>query len=649
MPAPLSIPNEDILQRADLLVRQDPPRAIELLVGIIDSSESTALDVVRALLLVARARLYMGHLVQGEDIAAKALDTARLHGLRRYEGLAQNEKGIFRFVNNDFDSALAHYAIAEQLISEFGTEVDLAKVLVNRGNVFLRTNDEVRAIDTYEKAAALAYKIGDPLTEAKVNTNMAGLYSSVIYDVEAAIRCSERAITLYRELNDTVGLAKSYVNLANQYRVAQRHADALVLYRQAIELRKQHFEPSDYFTNYHGLILTLIDVGDIRQARAEYDTCSKHEYVLNRAPGVTYFDISAARLFLAEGRFAESYAVIQRAEEELAAFGYDEVVDEILGVKIECLKNLQDHKAALETITALFQQRMSVTKHRAEFRLVKLRAHYDFERARAEAELERMRNEELAQALDEARRLEKKNAEYSAFMAHELKSPLTTIRSIARILATDGTIALAERQELAKEVFDVSTHMFDLITQVLRIGMDPEGAATARVIDVRTLWQHVLGLWRHRSSEKFITVTTEFTDESLLISGNEASAISILDNLVSNAVKFSPVGSTINVSVRRIPVEGDPTSILLSVRDQGPGLTASDLDRLFTAYGKASPQPTLGEDSTGLGLLIVKREVELLNGRVWCESIAGSGATFYVELPIANEPDQLTGAVLRPS
>ncbi|MBK9183388.1 MAG: hypothetical protein IPM83_09770 [Ignavibacteria bacterium] len=110
--------------------------------------------------------------------------------------------------------------------------------------------------------------------------------------------------------------------------------------------------------------------------------------------------------------------------------------------------------------------------------------------------------------------------------------------------------------------------------------------------------------------------------------------------MISNAVKFSNIGSRIEVSTRGIPNTSQPTSLLLSVRDQGPGLTALDLSRLFTPFGQLSARPTSGEDSTGLGLLIVKREAEALGGRVWCESIAGQGATFFVELPLATSSEQ---------
>jgi signal transduction histidine kinase len=102
----------------------------------------------------------------------------------------------------------------------------------------------------------------------------------------------------------------------------------------------------------------------------------------------------------------------------------------------------------------------------------------------------------------------------------------------------------------------------------------------------------------------------------------------IFDNLVSNAVKYSPQGRNIYVRVAR-----QAENVLIAVQDEGPGLSEDDKAKLFGKFTRLSARPTAGEHSTGLGLSIVKRMVEAMNGKVWCESELGKGATFIVELP----------------
>jgi len=106
--------------------------------------------------------------------------------------------------------------------------------------------------------------------------------------------------------------------------------------------------------------------------------------------------------------------------------------------------------------------------------------------------------------------------------------------------------------------------------------------------------------------------------------------VQVLENLVSNAVKYSPPGKNIFVWLKP-----QPSLARMEVQDEGPGLSAEDQKKLFGKFARLSAEPTGGEHYTGLGLSIVKKMVEAMNGKVWCESELGRGATFIVEFPTA--------------
>ena len=113
---------------------------------------------------------------------------------------------------------------------------------------------------------------------------------------------------------------------------------------------------------------------------------------------------------------------------------------------------------------------------------------------------------------------------------------------------------------------------------------------------------------------------TATLDSSLLIQ--------ILDNLLSNAIKFSEFNSEVFVNLKQTQ-----QTIRIEIRDQGPGISEEDKKKLFKKFQKLKAQPTAGESSTGLGLSIVKKYVDAMNGKVWCESKPGVGAQFIVEFP----------------
>jgi len=148
--------------------------------------------------------------------------------------------------------------------------------------------------------------------------------------------------------------------------------------------------------------------------------------------------------------------------------------------------------------------------------------------------------------------------------------------------------------------------------------------------------------YRQRAEAKQITMHFEDKANLPLVMADAVQLVQVIDNLVSNAVKYSPSGKNIYV---RVHVVND--CVRAEVRDEGPGISAEDQKRLFGKFARLSARPTAGEHSTGLGLAIVRRLVESMKGTVWCESDFGKGATFIVEFPVAVETshdDALSGA-----
>jgi signal transduction histidine kinase len=150
----------------------------------------------------------------------------------------------------------------------------------------------------------------------------------------------------------------------------------------------------------------------------------------------------------------------------------------------------------------------------------------------------------------------------------------------------------------------------------------------AETIDLPVLLKKVTASFDKLAARKNITLDARLDHEGFLIKGDSVFLTEIAENLLSNALKFSYPGKTVQVTI----TESD-AGIQLCVQDEGPGVTMEDHDKLFQKFQRLSAQPTDGERSTGLGLSIVKKYVELMNGKVWCESGAGKGAKFCVEFP----------------
>jgi two-component system sensor histidine kinase/response regulator len=128
--------------------------------------------------------------------------------------------------------------------------------------------------------------------------------------------------------------------------------------------------------------------------------------------------------------------------------------------------------------------------------------------------------------------------------------------------------------------------------------------------------------------QKKIKIQTDFPAEPVVTLADVSALDQVLDNLISNALKFSSPDKQIFISVRSVKNHAECV-----IRDEGPGFTVEDKTRMFHRYGRLSARPTGGEPSTGLGLSIVRKLVQAMDGELLCESNPGQGATFTICLP----------------
>ncbi len=239
--------------------------------------------------------------------------------------------------------------------------------------------------------------------------------------------------------------------------------------------------------------------------------------------------------------------------------------------------------------------------------------------------------QDLANSNDKLNALNQEKSEFLGIAAHDLRNPLTIIINYAELLEEGG--ATANTPKFAKHIYAAGTRMRDLIMNLLDAQAIEEGRFSCRLekCDVAQLIAESVTQNQINASRKGTEVVTEIA-RRLYANVDRGTAVQILDNLISNAVKYSPPRSQI-----RIRASQEFNQVMISVKDQGPGLSAEDQTKLFGRFARLSAQPTGGESSTGLGLSIVKRLVEAMKGSIECQSVFGHGAIFTVRLPIWNE------------
>ncbi|MFH0733152.1 MAG: ATP-binding protein [bacterium] len=236
-------------------------------------------------------------------------------------------------------------------------------------------------------------------------------------------------------------------------------------------------------------------------------------------------------------------------------------------------------------------------------------------------------NEELERVNTELIKANEFKSEILSIAAHDLKNPLGTIISLLQLIKEDNVID-SETASMLDIIHTSSNRMLSLITELLEsiIVENTKFKLQIKEFSISELVQRIVLENQIRATKKK-QVLKIVESGNVEICADEKWIYEIIDNIISNAVKYSPIEKEIIITLIDL---GEIVQI--KVKDEGPGFTKEDKEMLFVKFQKLSARPTGGESSTGLGLAIVKELIDLHQGNIWVESEEGKGACFVVEL-----------------
>jgi signal transduction histidine kinase len=235
----------------------------------------------------------------------------------------------------------------------------------------------------------------------------------------------------------------------------------------------------------------------------------------------------------------------------------------------------------------------------------------------------------LAASNEHLTKLNEEKNELMGIAAHDLRNPLTVILGNSELMTTTKDPTILAR--LSQNSRAVAIRMRDLIANLLDVNAIEQGKFVVKKerCDIRVLLEQSLEHNQSAATRKQIALRVGIS-ESVWATADSAATLQILDNLISNALKYSPPNTTVHIHA--LP---EKENIVINVRDEGPGISEVDQKKLFQKFTRLTARPTGGESSTGLGLAIVKKLAEAMSGSIQCLSTLGSGSTFVLRLPVA--------------
>lgn len=229
--------------------------------------------------------------------------------------------------------------------------------------------------------------------------------------------------------------------------------------------------------------------------------------------------------------------------------------------------------------------------------------------------------------------VDRMKTEFVSTVSHELRTPLTAIQGYVDLILRGQTGPLtATQEEFLRLTSENTERLTALINDILDISRIEQGGTALRRVPVplTPVVRRVVQLLEGQAAERRIALSASVPEHDLVVEGDRDRLVQVLNNLVSNALKYTPAGGSVAVEVRH---EGNQVAI--DVVDTGIGIGGDDLEHIFDRFYRADNSTTRSSGGTGLGLAISKSLVERMGGTIGCQSKIGAGSTFTFTLPLS--------------
>jgi len=251
-------------------------------------------------------------------------------------------------------------------------------------------------------------------------------------------------------------------------------------------------------------------------------------------------------------------------------------------------------------------------------------------------ESSKKRAEELAKAYDELQALDRLQREFVQNVPHELRTPLTFIKGYVELMLEEAMGELSEPQwnglQIVAQRTDAMTRLINNLLSLQQVEMESLRPTRVSLAEVATT---VLESAEAAATKAGIVLEAEIPETLPSVWADRNCLEQVFDNLLGNAIKFSPHGGKIIVCIRE---EGE--CLRVAVSDMGIGIANDQLEKIFERFYQVNGSSTRRFGGTGLGLALVKKAIEAHRGKVWAESQEGQGSTFFFTLPILRDEER---------
>lgn len=551
------------------------------------------------------------------------------------EVAALNDYGIMLENRSQYTEALNLYMQALKLSEKQNDLIGAANAQLNIGFVHLSQDEDDQAYNWFKKSLATSIKGKYTKGEAWNYSNIA-----IVLDRKGKYKESRKyywkgASFVDKEKNKHE-FSRIYFNIANTYKSERRYKEAISYFMKSLELKRLFNDPFDLSSTLSKLSVCCRNTNELQKAIAY----AEESLAMAKKAESADLEISAlmalSDAYEAIGNYKKALSFERQIPDLQDALYNEEKLEKRTEMiaKYESEKKAQENKLLKQqaelTSTQLHKKNLTIFSFILCTILILIILTAVYNRSRRKGKLNALLIKQKTEIETKNSLLEEAISEKNNLMnivAHDLRAPLDKVKGLSDLMRDEENNTETQREclELITVVTEQGRRLIDdllTISKAETTNFHVEKAA----FQVQPFLHNLYHSYQAQAQEKSISLI--FPDSSDATVYTDADKLQrILDNLISNALKFSPAG-------KRIWIEftDQANHCVFSVRDEGPGISADDQAKLFRKFQKLTARPTNGESSTGLGLAIVKQLAEHLNGTIEVSSSLGVGTTFSIIL-----------------
>lgn len=577
--------------------------AMDFLIQCLAIEDSLDLKEQRIFTYLAMAKVFeeVGNLNKSEQLLEQALLFNKSVEDPHIEVLILNELGQIKALTGKMLEAFNHYDQVLKHKDVIANPKAEAQALFNIAQIYSTQGIYNRALQTHRNALKIRRSIKDKSREAISLTDIGELYRRMKNDGRSMAN-HRLALKIRQSLNDEKGMAESYNNIGLLYYQQRKFDEAISNLNAGLQsaLKSQTLDQQQ--KSYDYLSLCYKELGQFDEAlkkREQFVVVS--DFIQNQK--------NDQRLLESQSRY-----VIDTKESQIESLETERQKRE---QELSAQKNLRNFLISLIVlgliIGALILNLYNVKQ-------------------RTNSELQEI-NEKVKQQNIQLQDLNATKDKFFSIIGHDLKGPLNSLTSFSGLLINHtDSLSKEEIQMLAKDFDKSLKNLSTLLNNLLEWSRSQTGNIEfkSEVFDMRSVLKENEELLATQAQNKKINFLEDLNGE-VLVKAHKNSLNTVVRNLISNSIKFTPEGGLIKLGLRQ-----NHDHIVVSVADTGVGMSPDVIEKLFRIDAKHSTKGTADEKGTGLGLILCKDFVEKNGGKLWVESEEGKGSLFCFTVPSAN-------------